>query len=202
MYIRAIARVNTPSYGLDMKPRLTPDEWIKASFTALTAGGPQAIRAEPIARALKVSKGSFYWHFADVPALKKAMLDHWARAATQDVIDLVESKASSAKDRLRLLVQISTASNHDEYGGALAEAAIRDWARYDENAAKALKSVDQQRLIFVETQFRAHGTPKAQCRQNANILYAALIGLAHLSHHRFAPPSDDLPALLGRLLDA
>ncbi len=185
----------------DMKPRLTPDDWIKASFAALTAGGPQAIRAEPIARTLKVSKGSFYWHFADVPALKQAMLDHWGKTATQDIIDLVEAKASSAKDRLRLLVQISTSSSNDEYGGALAEATIRDWARYDENAAKALKAVDQQRLAFVETQFRAHGIPKAQCRQNANILYAALIGLAHLSHHGFATPSDDLPALLNRLLD-
>ena len=202
MYTSAIARVNTPSYGLGMKPRLTPDDWIKASFTALTSGGPQAIRAEPIARALKVSKGSFYWHFADVPALKQAMLDHWGKTATQDIINLVETKASTAKDRLRLLVQISTLPNHDEYGGALAEAAIRDWARYDDNAAKALKSVDQQRIAFVETQFRAHGTPKAQCRQNANILYAALIGLAHLSHHGFATPSDDLPALLDRLLDA
>ncbi len=185
-----------------MKPRLTPDDWIKASFAALTAGGPQAIRAEPIARALKVSKGSFYWHFADVPALKQAMLDHWGKIATQDIIDLVEAKASSAKDRLRLLVQISTASSNDEYGGALAEAAIRDWARYDENAAKTLKSIDRKRLAFVESQFRSHGTPKAQCRQNANILYAALIGLAHLSHHGLATPSDDLPALLDRLLDA
>lgn len=202
MYIHAIARVNTLSYGPDMKPRLTPDDWIKASFAALTAGGPQAIRAEPIARALKVSKGSFYWHFADVPALKQAMLDHWGKIATQDIIDLVEAKASTAKDRLSLLVHISTSDSNDEYGGALAEAAIRDWARYDENAAKTLKSVDQKRLAFVETQFRSHGTPKAQCRQNANILYAALIGLAHLSHHGFATPSDDLPALLNRLLNA
>ncbi len=202
MYICVIARVNTPSYGPDMKPRLTPDDWIKASFAALTAGGPQAIRAEPIARTLKVSKGSFYWHFADVPALKQAMLDHWCKLATQDIIDLVEAKASTAKDRLRLLVRISTSASNDEYGGALAEAAIRDWARYDENAAKTLKSIDQKRLAFVEIQFSAHGTPKAQCRQNANILYATLIGLANLSHHGFATPSDDLPALLNRLLDA
>ncbi|MCF6316860.1 MAG: hypothetical protein L3J30_11390 [Marinosulfonomonas sp.] len=128
------------------------------------------------------------------------MLDHWGKIATQDIIDLVEAKASSAKDRLRLLAHISTSANNDEYGGALAEAAIRDWARYDENAAKALKSIDQKRIAFVTAQFRSHGTPK--CQQNANILYAALIGLAHLSHHGLATPSDDLPALLDRLLDA
>lgn len=183
-----------------MKPQLTPTDWIKASFVALTTGGPQAIRAESIARALKVSKGSFYWHFADVLALKAAMLDHWEKTATKDIIDLVNLKAKTAKDRLRVLVQVSTSSTDNEYGGLMAEAAIRDWARYDGNAAAALKAVDTQRLDFVQTQFQAHGTPKEKCKQNANILYAALIGLNHLAHHGFASASHDLDALLDHLL--
>ena len=183
-----------------MKPRLTPTDWIKASFVALTAGGPQAIRAESIARALKVSKGSFYWHFTDVPALKLAMLNHWEQAATKDIIDLVNLKATTAKDRLRLLVEVSTAPTDNDYGGQMAEAAIRDWARYDEHAAAALISVDQQRLDFVQAQFQAYGTPAAQCKQNASILYAALIGLNHLSHRGFASSSRDLGVLLDHLL--
>ncbi len=183
-----------------MKPHLTPNDWIKASFAALTSGGPQAIRAEAIARKLKVSKGSFYWHFVDVPALKLAMLDHWEKAATKDIIELVNLRASTAKDRLRVLVQISTSSTDTAYGGVLAEAAIRDWARYDKTAAAAVKAVDKRRLDFVQTQFQAHGTPNAICKQNANILYAALIGLEHLSHHGFASRSRDLGALLDHLL--
>ncbi|HGG65918.1 MAG TPA: TetR/AcrR family transcriptional regulator, partial [Rhodobacteraceae bacterium] len=106
--IHPLAQVNTPSYGATMKQRLSPTDWIQAAFRALTAGGPQAIRAEAIARALKVSKGSFYWHFKDVHALKQAMLDHWQQVATQDVIDLVESGAANAKARLQLLVSVST----------------------------------------------------------------------------------------------
>lgn len=183
-----------------MKTQLSPSDWIKASFVALTAGGPQAIRAETIARTLKVSKGSFYWHFADVPALKMAMLDHWEKAATKDIIELVNLRASSAEDRLRVLVHISTSSMDATYGGVLAEAAIRDWARYDQNAAAAIKSVDKQRLDFVQTQFQAHGAPNDTSKQNANILYAALIGLEHLSHHGFASRSADLEALLDHLL--
>ena len=41
-----------------------------AGFRALSAEGPQGIRVEAIARQLKLSKGSFYWHFKDVQALK------------------------------------------------------------------------------------------------------------------------------------
>lgn len=183
-----------------MKPHLTPTDWIKASFVALTDGGPQAVRAESIARALKVSKGSFYWHFTDVPALKVAMLNHWEQAATKDIIDLVNLKATTPEDRLRVLVQVSTSSIDNDYGGQMAEPAIRDWARYDENAAVALKAVDQQRLDFVQVQFQAYGTPKARCKQNANILYAALIGLNHLSHRGLASSSRDLGVLLDHLL--
>lgn len=200
--MRSIARVNTLPYGAGMKPHLTPTDWIKASFVALTAGGPQAIRAESIARTLKVSKGSFYWHFAGVPALKLAMLDHWEKAATKNIIDLVNLRATTAEDRLRVLVQVSTSSTDNEYGGLMAEAAIRDWARYDEDAAAALKSVDQQRLDFVQNQFHAFGIPKAQCKQNANILYAALIGLNHLTYHGYASARDDLDSLLNHLLRA
>ena len=183
-----------------MKPNLSPTDWIKASFRALTSGGPQAIRAESIARALNVSKGSFYWHFKDVPALKQAMLDHWAKTATQDIIDLVEAEAKDSKSRLHLLVRVSTALPIDQYGGALAEAAIRDWARYDNNAATVLKTIDQQRLTFVKDQFRAHDLSQIQSKQRAAILYAALIGLNQLSHHNLANPFDDLTALLEHLL--
>ncbi|WP_163317770.1 TetR family transcriptional regulator, partial [Enterobacter hormaechei] len=42
---------------------LSAEDWISAAFRALSQGGAQAIRAEAIARDLKVSKGSFYWHF-------------------------------------------------------------------------------------------------------------------------------------------
>ncbi|WP_428542181.1 TetR/AcrR family transcriptional regulator [Profundibacter sp.] len=183
-----------------MKHRLSPTDWIQAAFRALTTGGPQAIRAESIARALKVSKGSFYWHFKDVPALKQTMLDHWQQVATQDVIDLVESGASDAKARLQLLMHISTALPNDAYGGDLAEAAIRDWARYDTAAANAVKAIDVQRLKFVETQFCALGFNPQQSKQRATILYAALIGLHQLSHHDLANPASDLPALLDHLL--
>ena len=183
-----------------MKQSLSPTDWIQAAFRALTTGGPQAIRAESIARALKVSKGSFYWHFKDVPALKQAMLDHWQQVATQDVIDLVETGAPDAKARLHLLVRVSTALPDDTYGGDLAEAAIRDWARYDPAAAKVVRVIDGQRLKFVEAQFRALEFDQQQSRQGATILYAALIGLHQLAHHGLSEPAGDLSALLEHLL--
>ncbi|MBL4807953.1 MAG: TetR/AcrR family transcriptional regulator [Rhodobacteraceae bacterium] len=183
-----------------MKNTLTATDWIKASFRALTKGGPQAIKAEAIARALKVSKGSFYWHFKNVPALKSAMLDHWVEIGTNNIIHIVRKNPADPAAQLRLLMQISTDERSADYGGNQADPAIRDWARYDANAAKALRLVDTKRLAFVTALFLAYGHAEPQAKTSADILYAALIGLEGLSFHGLGDPKIALPVLLETLL--
>ena len=46
--------------------------------------GIDAVRVEPLAKALAVTKGSFYWHFADRRALIDAMLAQWTEARRGD----------------------------------------------------------------------------------------------------------------------
>src|SRR5437763_15488297 len=57
--------------------RLDAEAWIAAAFDALAEGGIDAVRVEPLAKALDITKGSFYWHFADRHALLDAMLAAW-----------------------------------------------------------------------------------------------------------------------------
>jgi len=182
------------------KNSLTKDDWIKASFRALSAAGPQAIKAESLARALQVSKGSFYWHFDNVLCLKEAMLQRWVQVATEDIISAVREHASGAKEQIRLLIQIATSDRSEPYGGKLAEAGIRDWARYDENAAATLKAVDSSRLKFLQTLFEEHGASSARATTHAKLLYGALIGLEQLSHRGMADLNVDLSVLLELLL--
>ena len=59
-------------------PALDAEAWIAAAFDALAEGGIDAVRVEPLAKALDITKGSFYWHFADRRALLDAMLGAWA----------------------------------------------------------------------------------------------------------------------------
>lgn len=194
-----IAQNHTAAYGRSMSKRLSQTDWIKAGFRALTKGGPDAIRVEALARSLGVSKGSFYWHFADAPALKAAMLDHWQRVATDQIITQTDSHSPTAKDRLRRLVDLATQDVEDEYGGNQAEAAIRDWARYSPEAATRLQQVDQHRLRYLETLFK-EASPAAPA-QNARLLYAALIGLEALSTAPATTRTNDLQCLLATLLE-
>ena len=70
----AKTRTKTPK---ENAPRLDSVAWMAAAFDVLAEGGIDAVRVEPLAKALNITKGSFYWHFADRRALLDAMLQSW-----------------------------------------------------------------------------------------------------------------------------
>lgn len=157
--------------------RLTQTDWIVAGFRSLTENGPQTLKAEPLARTLGTTKGSFYWHFKDVPAFQNEMLQHWEEKATQDIITLLDA-LPSPEVKLRTLSQIST-EYPDGYGGIGVEPAIRAWAKSDTRVAQAVLRVDTARLdhlsgIFKEMKMGNPDLPR--------LFYAGLIGLQELAH--------------------
>src|SRR2546429_7206445 len=92
-------------------PTRTPrSSWIEEGLRALAAGGPDAVRIEPLARALGVTKGGFYWHFDDRRALLDEMLDAWERVFIDEVIEQVEAKGGTAPARLKRLFALATSS--------------------------------------------------------------------------------------------
>src|SRR5688572_32824461 len=105
--------------------RTPPSRWIEEGLRALAAGGPDAVRVEALARALGVTKGGFYNHFGDRPALLDEMLDAWEELGVDQVIERVEAAGGDARDRLRRLFAL-TSSARDLLR---VELAIRDWAR-------------------------------------------------------------------------
>lgn len=185
---------------MSTKKTLSAEDWIKAAFRALNDGGVQAIKAEAIARDLKVSKGSFYWHFRDVPALKVQMLQHWQHVATDAIITDVEAIETSPREQLRALILEATGLPNSSYGGSGVESAIREWARHDNHTAAILKSVDERRLAYLAQLFRKCGQSTGLSTTNAGILYGALIGLEILFSAGLADVRTGLLQLLGQLL--
>ncbi len=167
----------------------------------MALGGPQAIRVEAIARQMKVSKGSFYWHFKDVGALKSSMLEHWARLATYDAIAEIEQGANEGRAQLFALIKLATGSQNQQYGGAATEAAIRSWARVDDAVALVVNKIEKARLKFVSDLFEGEGFKRAQSQQNARVLYGAMIGLEQLPGVSRVGVRKDLSQLLMQLLE-
>src|SRR5207247_8741198 len=65
-----------------MDNRLSVSDWMRAARLALLHSGPDGVRVEPHARALGVTKGSFYWHFRDRADLLEALVGEWEAEAS------------------------------------------------------------------------------------------------------------------------
>ena len=56
---------------------LSAQDWAQAALDVMVARGLDGVAVEPLARELGVTKGSFYWHFANRDALLDAALQLW-----------------------------------------------------------------------------------------------------------------------------
>jgi AcrR family transcriptional regulator len=126
-------------------PTRTPRcSWIDEGLRALAAGGPDAVRIEPLAQALGVTRGGFYWHFADRHALLESMLDAWERRSTDQVLERVESEGADARAKVRRAGMLTFSRELLPI-----DLAVRDWARRDEAVAKRLRRVDNRRMEYL-----------------------------------------------------
>jgi AcrR family transcriptional regulator len=130
--------------------RVPRTRWVEEGLKVLAGGGPDAVRIEPLAQALGVTKGGFYWYFENRAALLGELLDTWERRMIDEVIERVEGGGGDARSRLRRLFALASSS-----AGELltVELAIRDWARRDKAVAKRLKRVDNRRVEFMRALF-------------------------------------------------
>jgi AcrR family transcriptional regulator len=122
--------------------RHSKQSWINAGLTVLETDGPTALRAEPLAKRLNTTKGSFYWHFADVPAFHVAVIESWQ---TQTLSALVNQLATdgSPEHRLNTFGQQFLADPLDT--------PMRLWSQSHPRAKQALDQIDEQRLTYIAT---------------------------------------------------
>ena len=178
-----------------MIDQLSARDWLDQGLKALAARGFTALKAEPLAKALGVSRGSFYWHFADVEAFHAAILKHWREVAAERIIADLEA-ASDSENPVALLLR-------QAFGGGLAlEKAVRTWAAHEPAAQKAVQAIDRRRLNYVENLLRTSGLSPGIARARAQILYWSFVGFAlsdqPLSRARQAAVLDELLGIATR----
>ena len=172
----ALAAVNTVVYGglsqgNSMADQLSAKDWLDQGLRTLAESGFTALKAEPLAKAMGVSRGSFYWHFADIGAYHTAILRHWREVAAEQVIANLEA-SSEDENPLQLLLQRSFSSK------PALENAIRTWATIDPLARSAVQATDRRRLSYVESLFERSGVAPEVARSRAQIFYWAFLGFA------------------------
>ena len=170
------------------KPRLSKADWLKTGFAALTEDGPNALKAEPLARRMNTTKGSFYWHFADVPAYQAAMLDVWEAEALTALTTVIEEEPNAIA-RLRRLGAEVTSYDSAVLADATPEHAMRAWAKDDPKVAERVAKVDGLRLDLLDGLLKESGISNPEW---ARLILAASVGLRELPANDDVAPMDSL----------
>ncbi len=177
-------------------PRLTKQDWLRAGFVALARHGPSALKAEPLARQLNTTKGSFYWHFQNVAQFRAALLSYWEQHAFSEIVAYLEDEPQIPK-RLRRLGQIAANAAWPGYQGTPIEPAIRAWSRADPQVATVVRRIDAQRLDYLARMLDETGLTNPDF---ARLIYAGLIGLQDLSSRDGQPHAVPMGTLIDLIL--
>ncbi len=152
------------------------EAWISTALRVLAEDGLEGVRVERLAKKLGVSKGPFYWRFADRAELLKAMLEHWKLERTGRLIETIAS-LPTARARLEELMRLALEETYGSIDVAKLEGALRAWAAQDQAASEVVREVDAERLHYLVTELKAMGAPAAEAGVLARAIYLALIGL-------------------------
>jgi len=177
---------------LSKSERLTAEDWLECGLQTLARHGFDSLRAAPLAILLGVSRGSFYWHFTDVPAFHTAILDRWHSHATGKIIAEIEA-SHAGRDRLEALLQRVFQAD------LRLESAVRAWAFSSAEVRAKVEIVDRHRLDYIETLLADMGHAKPLAQAKALLLYWSFLGFVlsdqQQPRDRVALVLDDLLAL-------
>ncbi|MBX3602043.1 MAG: TetR/AcrR family transcriptional regulator [Rubrivivax sp.] len=155
------------------RPRsaLTPERWIEAATEVLVDHGIDSVRVDMLARTLKVTRGSFYWHFKDREDLLRAVLQAWRMRATEQLTRRLESAHDDAREQIRDLISLPF-RGRSAVRAARIELAIRAWARRDAMARAFVDEADAARIGYIAQVFSSLGFGIAEARSRAFLLYS------------------------------
>jgi len=169
-------------------PPLTREDWLIAAHAAVVAGGFDQLRVLQIAKALRVSRGSFYWHFTGQAELQEELLERWrsqqfavdaalrAQAATDPCADLEQVLETA-------LAQIGDKQEHVRF-----ELALRGLARRDEAVARMLAEADALRMSLFEHKFLQLTGDAHTAAELAALFYLAVVGCYQALSRPANPP--------------
>ncbi len=171
--LAAMARVNTHVYGGAMSgltsQRLSKSRWIRHGLRTLADQGAQGLKVGPMAAGLKVSRGSFYWHFRDISDFRAQLLATWRERTTERVIRDLQADPDEP-GRLATLLRRALGVRRP------LDRAVRAWAAQDPEVAAEVAAVDTRRVAYIATLLTEAGVPPTRARDRAVFLYWAYLG--------------------------
>lgn len=157
------------------KKSLNPADWELATLDVIAHQGVSAVAVENIAKALGVTKGSFYWHFTNRKDLIVSALKRWQKDDRAVIKEKIWS-LPDAHERLKawFLLSAEPLQSHLIYATLLAD-------RQHDFVAKVLKEVTLERLAYLQKSYQGIGYDEATSKQQALLSYSVYVGYLHMA---------------------
>lgn len=163
-----------PAVG-PQRPTLSPEDWTRAATEVLVDQGIDHVRVDVLAGQLRVTRGSFYWHFRDREALLRSVLQTWREQATIQLTERLEKAHEDPREQLKDVLSLPLRGRAATRAARI-ELAIRAWARRDEMARFAVEEADGARIGYIAQIFSALGFSMKEARHRAFLLYTYVLG--------------------------
>lgn len=153
------------------KKPLDRDAWLRKALDVLFALGIGQVKVEVLARKLKLTKGSFYWHFRNRDDLLRSMVDWWREQQLSFIARLAERQVADPRVQIRAVIDFTQHTEDSRH-----DIAMREFARFNKWAALAVATVDQQRIDYLTRLFVAAEFSAEEALLRARTLYFYQVG--------------------------
>jgi AcrR family transcriptional regulator len=149
------------------------EDWLHAAKAALLKGGIDHVKVDRLAREIKMTRGSFYWHFTDRDDLLRALLDHWEATNTGPLLLAIEAAEKRGRDGFNEVTKVWI--EEKEFSPAF-DSAVRDWARKDAAVARAVRRIDEKRIEALTRLMNSFGFAPEEAMVRARVIYFHQVG--------------------------
>ncbi|MAA97260.1 MAG: TetR family transcriptional regulator [Stappia sp.] len=149
------------------------DLWLQAAYQALLEGGVDAVKIQPLAKRLDLSRTSFYWFFKDRVALLDALVSLWRDRNTGNLVGRAEAYAETIAEAM---LNVFDCWLDPELFDSRLEFAVRSWALQSPETLAEVQRADTRRIEALAAMFTRFGHDPAGADVRARTIYLTQIG--------------------------
>lgn len=155
----------------EARKRYTRADWVDAAKKIFVDTGVEDVKVDVIAKRMKITRGSFYWHFKSREDLLGALLDDWTARNIAGIESLSAKRdgAPTLADCIRFWVAM-------EEDVLTFDMAMRVWGRKSENVAAETKRIDEAWMELLTGVFERRGNAPEMATARARVMYFHQIG--------------------------
>lgn len=152
--------------------KLTREDWIAVARKVAVKSGIEDVKVDRLAKRMKVTRGSFYWHFEDRQALLDALLDDWRGRNIREIEQITARWATTPLDFVEVIrIWLGEDPIVPQF-----DAAIRAWARKSPAVARLVHETDDSWVALLRSHFTRMGMGADESLVRARIVYFHQIG--------------------------